>query len=155
MLIRNLGRIGSGIVLVLLVAALSYGQYGGGGMTGGTSGSGTYTAPKGGYSSATGIGIGAAAAGGVAIAYLLVRSHRRMQGCVERPNGATTLVDEKDKKSYALESGSLALRTGDRVELSGRKLKDSAGQPAFAAKKLVKDFGPCRQEAALHRPTVK
>ncbi|HLI34863.1 MAG TPA: hypothetical protein VKW70_07450 [Terriglobia bacterium] len=138
------------IFLAVTVSGAAFAQYGGGttgGMTG--SGGGVYTPPKGGYKSSTGIAIGAGAAAGVGLAYYMLHNRKSVVGCVEESAGGTKLLNEKDKTTYAIDPGNLNLKVGDRVKLSGKKLKSDAGQPTFAAKKLVKDYGSCSAQAAL------
>jgi hypothetical protein len=150
---QNVSHVVLGIALVLGVSAAASAQYGGsGGTMGGSSGtsSGTYTAPKGGYSSATGAAIGAAAAGGAVVAILLLRNRGTMVGCLEQSAGQTKLVNEKSQKTYLLEGAPASLKTGDRVKLKGKKLASRSGESSFEATKLVKDYGPCRRQAALN-----
>lgn len=140
-------------ILCLLVAAAGFAQYGGGiapgmGTTGGATG-GVYTPPKGGYKSSTGIAIGGAAAAGVAVAYLMLRSRKSVVGCLEESSDGTKLMDEKDKKTYALDAGDLNLKVGERVKLRGKTTKTTTGEPEFAARKLVKNYGSCSTQASL------
>lgn len=133
------------ISLVVLLAALlcppAFAQYGGGGMNppgGGTGG--VYKAPKGGYSSSTGIAVGAAVAAGVGIAYLALHK-TSMVGCVEQSADGLELANDKNKVTYKLESGGQDLVAGHRVHVSGKKLK-GVGSQAFQVKGF-KDLGPC------------
>jgi len=128
--------------LSLALASSAFAQYGGGGTTGT---SGGYTPPKGGYSAGTGIAIGAAAAASVGAAYLLLRHHGTVVGCVEPSSSGTKLLDEKDKNTYALvASKDVVLAPGERVSLKGRKSKDDSGKPIFEAQRIVKDYGSCK-----------
>ena len=128
----------------LLFALPSFGQYGGGSTgSGGTSGG--YTPPKGGYSSSTGIAIGAAAAAGVGITYLALRSRGTMVGCVQPSTDGIKLMSEKDQNTYALLAENVSLPPGERVSLRGKKSKDDTGKPTFHVTKLVKDYGSCKQ----------
>ncbi len=153
MRLRMLIRIVTGLTLGTVVAASAFAQYGGGGTGGTGSGTGGYTPPKGGYSSSTGIAIGAAAAAGVAVAVLALHYRGTVEGCVEPSSNGLKLLNEKDKKTYSLEANNLGLKAGEMVKVRGKKEKGSAGQPAFQAKKLVKNLGSCKQEAALHKPS--
>lgn len=138
------------VSMVLLLTAPAFAQYGGGGAGMGTSGSGgVYQAPKGGYSSSTGIAIGAAAAAGVGITYLALRNHGTIVGCVEPASDGLKLMNEKDQKTYALVATNIGLAPGNRVSLRGKKSKSESGAPSFQVSKLVKDYGSCRQETAL------
>ena len=137
---KNLVRLVIGSSLVVLTAGQAFAQYGGGG--GGTGSSGTYTAPKGGYSSATGAGIGAGAAAGVGALFLALHYRGRVTGCVQPGDDGLRLLDEKKNKPYALVPGDVYLKPGQRVLLKGKTSKNGDGQ-TFAAKRLVKDLGPC------------
>jgi len=131
--------------LALFLAIPAFAQYGGGGGPGGSS-TGTYSAPKGGYSSSTGIAIGAGAAAGVTIGYLALRHHGTIVGCVEPSAEGIKLMNEKDRNTYALlASNKVSLAPGERVSLRGKKSKDESGKPTFQVAKLVKDYGACKQ----------
>jgi len=129
--------------LGLLATASSFAQYGGGTMSSGGS-SGGYTPPKGGYSSSTGIAIGAGVAAGAGIAYLALRNHGTVVGCVEPSSDGFKLMNEKDQNVYALVAQNIALSPGDRVALRGKKSKDDSGRPTLHVSKLVKDYGSCK-----------
>lgn len=133
-----------GGTLCAALAASAFAQYPGGGMGGTTTGG--YTAPKGGYSAGTGIAIGAGAAAGVGLAYLALHNRATLVGCVEQSSSGNKLMDEKDKKTYALlASNDIALSPGERVAVKGKKTKDDSGKLTFQATKLVKDYGSCKQ----------
>lgn len=134
------------VSLGFLLAVPALAQYGGGGMGGGTTApgsTGVYTPPKGGYSSSTGIAIGASAAAGATIGYLALRSHRTIVGCVQPSTDGVKLMNEKDQNTYALVASNVPLNPGDRVALRGKKSKDDSGKPTFEVSKLVKDYGTC------------
>lgn len=156
MILHKISRFVLGAALCLAVAATAMAQYNGGnpgmGVGGGTAGGtngGIYTPPKGGYKSSTGIAIGAAAAAGIGVAYLVMRNRKSVEGCLTETAGGATLVDAKTNKTYMVDTGDLSLKAGERVKLRGRKEKTTAGAPEFAAKKLVKDYGSCSSHAAL------
>jgi hypothetical protein len=144
---HSFAELAVGCALGLALAASAFAQYGGGGggMGGGMSGAGVYTPPKGGYKTSTGIAIGGAAAAGVGITYLALRNHATVVGCVQQSSEGSKLMNEKDKNTYALlASNDVVLSPGERVALKGKKEKDDTGKPTFRAKKLVKDYGPCK-----------
>lgn len=150
-LARNLVRLSLCLSLVLLGAGQAAAQYGGGGGTGGggTGGGGTYTPPAGGYSSAAkGAGIGAGAAAGVGVLFLAMHYHGRVTGCVQPADDGMRLLDEKNKKTYALVSGDVYLKPGERVLLKGKTSKSDGGTQTFTAKKLIKDLGSCSTSQA-------
>jgi hypothetical protein len=137
------------VCLALLLAAPAFAQYGGGSSGMGSTGSpGFYQTPKGGYSSSTGIAIGAVAAAGGAITYLAVRNHGTIVGCVQPASDGLKLMNEKDQSTYALVASNISLAAGERVALRGKKSKSESGAPSFQVSKLVKDYGSCRQETA-------
>jgi hypothetical protein len=93
-----------------------------------------------------GIIVGASAGIGVAV-YLIYRGthkHASIQGCVTSEQNALSLGNEKDKKTYKLVGDTGTLRSGQRVALSGKKTKGSAGKLVFEVQKLAKDFGACQ-----------
>ena len=140
-------RITLGICLTVFLASSAQAQYGGGGT--GTPGTPGYVAPKNGYGSgkAIGIGVGAAAAG-AGVLFLALHHRGGVTGCVQKTDDGLRLVDEKKNKSYALESGSVNLKAGDRVELKGKKSSGDGGAQMFAPTKMVKNLGSCGAEAA-------
>ena len=130
-------------VLALGMTLSAFGQvYPGPGSTGGT---GTYTPPKGGYKSTTGIAIGAAAAAGVTVAYLALHNRGSVSGCVEAAGNGTQLVDPKSQRTFALIPGTADLKPGERVALKGKKIKNDNGEMSFQVQEVKKDYGPCLQ----------
>ena len=136
-------RVLAGTLMYAVLSVAAFAQYGGGSM-GGASSAGTYTPPKGGYSSATGIGIGLGAAAGAGLAFWALHNRAgTVVGCVEPGN---RLINEKDKNTYALlASNSVVLAPGERVALKGKKRRDESGNLTFDVQKLAKDYGPCKQ----------
>jgi hypothetical protein len=93
-----------------------------------------------------GIIAGAAAVVGVT-GYLIYRGshmHASIQGCVTTDQNGLSLQNEKDKKTYALAGDSAALTAGQKVALSGKKMKDSTGKLTFQVQKLTRDYGACQ-----------
>ncbi|HLY60076.1 MAG TPA: hypothetical protein VKV95_04870 [Terriglobia bacterium] len=70
-------------------------------------------------------------------------SQASIVGCVNKTPEGTTLKNEKDNQTYGIIADTLVLKTGERVELSGRKYKDDAGTLHMDVQSLVKDLGPC------------
>jgi hypothetical protein len=116
-------------------ASLALGQYPGGS-----------NPPAGGYHSSTGIAIGAVAAAGAGVAYLVVHNHNRgaVTGCL-LPSGTESNMLLNDKKgTYTLiNNDSVPLKTGDRVALRGKRIRQNSGELAFEVHGLAKDYGPC------------
>jgi hypothetical protein len=126
------------IVAICFCAVSAFGQYGGGG--GGGTGGTTPSMGYGGYSAGTGIAIGAAAAAGVVIAYLIVHHHHKagkVVGCLSG-SSATPTLDAKSGTYSVVNDGSVPLKTGERVALTGKVAGSS-----FAVQGVAKDYGPC------------
>jgi hypothetical protein len=99
----------------------------------------------GGYKSSTGIAIGAAAAAGVGVGYLVMHSRAGLSGCLaSRDNGQMELLGKKPGSSYVLRNdSSVSLKPGERVRLKGKKVHDGSGQNMFEVHGLAKDYGAC------------
>ena len=139
--------------LMFGVSTLAVAQYGGGGGMGGGGmpGSPTYT-PHGSYSNKGAI-IGGVAGGAAAIGGLLYWKHHnraKLQGCVS--GNGDKLVNEKDNQTYGLTNAqSEPLKSGERVELLGKKAKNETGEPTFEVHKMNKDLGMCTASTAVNR----
>ena len=122
------------IVALSLSAAAAFGQYPAG------------TSP-GGYHSSTGIAIGAGAAAAAGIGYLVLRNHHgKVSGCVQSIDHVETLLDDSQKNAYTLINlNAVPLKTGERVELRGKRIRQNSGTPAFEVHGLIKDYGQCQQ----------
>ena len=156
-LTRNTVRLALAFSLALFAVGQAAAQYPSGGGTGGggTGGGPTYTAPAGGYSSAAkGAGIGAGAAAGVGALFLAMHYHGRVTGCVQPGDDGLRLVDEKNKKTYALVPGDTYLKPGERVLLKGKTSKSDSGTQTFTAKKLIKDLGSCGASPSASSPSA-
>jgi hypothetical protein len=121
--------------VVSLSAAYSFGQY-----PAGSSGSG-------GYHSSTGIAIGAGAAAAAGIGYLVLRNHNHatVSGCLQSADNVATLLDSKQNTYTLINSKSVPLKAGERVELRGKKVHRNSDALAFEVQGLVKDYGKCQQ----------
>ena len=122
-------------VVLSLSAAAAFGQYPAG------------TSP-GGYHSSTGIAIGAGAAAGVGIGDLILHNHNhgKIMGCLQPVDNAGTLLDDNKKNIHALiNPDAVSLKTGERVELRGRRIHQDSGTLTFEVHRLVKDYGQCQQ----------
>jgi hypothetical protein len=106
---------------VSLSAASSFGQY-----PAGTPG---YNPPSRGYHSSTGIAIGAGAAAGIGIGYLVLRNHHHatVSGCLQSADNVDTLLDSKQNTYTLINTKSVALQAGERVELRGKKVQGNSG----------------------------
>jgi hypothetical protein len=137
-----------------LLSTSAFAQYGGGTMGMGTPGTPGYVPPKGGYGSGKAVGIGVGAAAGVGALFLALHHHAAVTGCVRQTDDGMSLVDEKKNKSYSLDSSSIALKPGDRVELKGKKMNGAQGAETFQATKVVKVLGSCEAPAATGTAAV-
>src|SRR6266404_2276762 len=148
-ILSHLPRVGLGIFLATFLSSSALAQYGGGG-TGMGTGPGTpgYVAPKNGYGSGKAVGIGVGAAAGVGVLFLALHHHGAVTGCVRQTDDGLSLVDEKKNKSYALETNSVAVKPGDRVQLKGKKANGKDGGQMFQPTKVVKNLGSCGAEPA-------
>jgi hypothetical protein len=140
-LIRRFTRMAVGIPLALLLSGSAFAQYGGGSMGGGRMGGGSAT-PSYGGGKAVGIGVGTAAAG-AGVLYLALHHRSSVNGCVRAINDRLSLFDEKTGQTYSLLSGSTDVKSGERVELSGKRSKDAEGTQTFQVKRVVKNLGAC------------
>lgn len=98
-----------------------------------------------------GILVGTAAVLGLVV-YLVIPKQKTIQGCVESGAGGMRLMDDKDKRTYALITDKVSLQPGRRVTLKGKKGKDEAGTREFGVRKLVKDQGTCQAQSVLLAP---
>jgi hypothetical protein len=64
-------------------------------------------------------------------------------GCVHSADGKTTLVDERDKRTYAIAGDDVSLKAGERVKLKGKKVREKDGRLTFSLKKIDHDYGAC------------
>lgn len=130
--------------LLLLVPATVFAQYPGGG------GTGSYPS----YGS-KGAVIGAVAGGAAAAGLLYWKFHgTKVQGCLT--GNGDKLVSEKNNQTYNLANKqNETLKPGERVELVGKKVKDSLGETLFEVHKLSKDLGQCTSASAANVQALK
>jgi len=127
-----------GFLFTLLLSGPAFAQYGGGrGSASPTYGSGKVIA----------IGAGAAAAG-AGVLYLTLHHRGSLTGCVQRGDDGLSLVDDTKHQTYSLLPGSTDLKSGERVELRGKRSKDEKGAQTFHVSKVVKNLGSCSTESA-------
>jgi hypothetical protein len=91
-----------------------------------------------------GIAVGAIGAGiGIGIYYAVHHNHH-LTGCaVSRANGLE-LENKGDQQRYLLVGAVNAIKPGERIRVSGKRVKKMAGPtPQFLVEQLSKDFGPC------------
>jgi hypothetical protein len=131
--------------LICITVALSFMAGQARGQSGGAT-PGGYNPGMGGYHSSTGIAIGAAAAG-VGIAYLVLhnRATGKVVGCVESSGSTMLLSDDKNSTYTLIKTDSVTLKTGERMALKGKKIRQSSGELAFEVHGLAKDYGACER----------
>jgi hypothetical protein len=138
----------SRVVRILAVALATCGcavaQYGGGGGTGGGTGTGTgggtYSSRSYGNGAKIGVAVGAAAGAGL-LFYALHRRHAQVVGCVT-PDGKTLTTDKK--KTYQLAGEPVT--GGERLAISGKKMKGDSGVDEFQVLSVKKSLGQCQQQ---------
>jgi hypothetical protein len=138
-------------VLMVGIGTLPAAAQYGGGMGGGATGSPNYN-PNTSYGNKGaiigGIAGGAALAGG--LLYWKHHNRAKLQGCVT--GNGDKLVNEKDNQTYSLtNTEGESLKTGQHVELLGKKSKGGSDEPTFEVKKLNKDLGMCTATSAENR----
>jgi hypothetical protein len=93
-----------------------------------------------------GVAVGIAAAGaaiGVGV-YFAVKHNRAMTGCARSGADGITLTSESDKQTYTLTGEVAAIKSGNRVRVSGKKRKEkSAGTQQLLVENVSRDLGPC------------
>ena len=72
-------------------------------------------------------------------------SKRTITGCVNSGEHGMSVIDDKDKQSYALSGKTTGIKPGDRMTLQGKKTKTKeAGKTlVWETKQVTKDFGVC------------
>jgi hypothetical protein len=91
-----------------------------------------------------GVAIGVIGAGiGIGVVYAVHHGHS-LNGCTVSGTGGLELQSQGDQHTYALVGKVTGIKPGERVRVSGKKTKMSAGAPQqFIVEKLAKDYGSC------------
>ncbi len=135
------------LALVVSISGTAIAQYPGGG------GTGTYpggTRPSYGSKGAVIGGVVAGAAAGAGLLYWKLHNRAKVQGCLT--GDGNKLVNEKDNQTYSLTNKqNETLKSGERVELFGKKTRDASGEPTFEVHKMSKDLGQCTATTAEQR----
>jgi hypothetical protein len=90
------------------------------------------------------VALGAIGAGiGIGI-YYAVHHNSHLTGCaVSSPNGVE-LQSKDDQQTYALVGAVAGIKPGDRIRVSGKRVKKSSGPtPQFLVEQVPKDYGAC------------
>jgi hypothetical protein len=129
--LTNLGRALVALALMASISVTATAQYGGPGST-----------PSYGSKGAVVGGAVAGAAAGAGLLYWKLHNRSKLQGCVT--GDGDKLVNEKDNQTYRLTNTQKeTLKTGERFELLGKKIKANSGELGFEVHKMSKDLGQC------------
>ena len=98
-----------------------------------------------------GVAVGAIGAGiGIGIYYALHHNHS-LTGCAVSGANGLELQNKGDQQTYALVGAVNAIKPGERIRVSGKRVKKTAGPtPQFLVEQLSKDFGPCPAQPTTH-----
>jgi hypothetical protein len=148
-LFGNLQRTIVALALMVSIPGAAIAQYG----SGGAGTTPTYTGgahPSYGSKGAVIGGVVAGAAVGTALLYWKLHNRAKLRGCVV--GDGDKLVNEKDNQSYSLRNTqNKSLKSGERVELLGTKVKDMSGEATFEIRKMSKNLGHCTATTAEER----
>ena len=101
------------------------------------------------------IGIGVAAVAVVVIGVVVLvevnKSHHTIKGCVSSGPGGLEVLNESDKKVYALMGVPPNVKVGDVIKVHGKKEKQGGAQE-FVVEKMSRDYGPCKAAVASSQP---
>jgi hypothetical protein len=91
-----------------------------------------------------GVAVGVIGAGiGIGVYYAVHHGHS-LNGCAVSGASGLELQSQGDQHTYALVGEVAGIKPGERVRVSGKKQKKSAGAPQqFVVEKLAKDYGSC------------
>jgi hypothetical protein len=97
------------------------------------------------------IGVGVAAIGaGIGIGVFYALHHQpSLIGCAVSGANGLELQNKGDQQTYSLVGAIGTIKPGERICISGKKVKKTAGRaPQFLVEHLSKDFGPCAAQSA-------
>ncbi len=85
------------------------------------------------------------AAVGVGITLLILHQKHKnsADGCITSSANGMSVMDEKDKRVYALTGDPVGAKPGDRMTLEGKRRTES-GKFVFEAHSVTRDLGVCR-----------
>lgn len=76
--------------------------------------------------------------------YYAVHHNQRLTGCAVSGANGPELRNRDDQQTYALVGAVAAIKPGERVRVSGKRVKKSTGPtPQFLVDHLSKDYGVC------------
>ncbi len=101
------------------------------------------------------VGVGVAAVAVVVVGVVVLvdvnKSHHTIKGCVSSGPGGLEVLNESDKKVYALMGVPANVKVGDIVKVQGKKEKQGGAQE-FVVQKMSRDYGPCKAAVAASQP---
>jgi hypothetical protein len=83
----------------------------------------------------------------VVVTVLVVRQAkgRTITGCVNSGEGGMLVTNEKDKHVYVLSGNTAGVKPGERMSLTGKKIKSNSGATlVWETKSISKNFGSCQ-----------
>jgi hypothetical protein len=91
-----------------------------------------------------GIAVGAIGAGiGIGI-YFAIHHNHSLTGCAVSGANGLELENKGDQQRYLLVGAVNAIKPGEHIRVSGRKVKKTGEpSPQFLVEQVSKDFGPC------------
>ena len=64
--------------------------------------------------------------------------------------GGLELQNKSDKQTYALVGAVNAIKQGERIRVSGKRIKKTAGPTQqFLVEQLSREFGPCQAKSTM------
>jgi hypothetical protein len=88
--------------------------------------------------------VSAAVAVGVTL-LILHQKHKNSEitGCVTAGVNGMSVMDDKNKRVYALTGDPAGIKPGDQMALDGKRRAESGKMPVFEARSVIKDLGVC------------
>lgn len=92
-------------------------------------------------------GIVGVAAGAITtfLVYHYSTHNHKLKGCAVSSPAGLQLINEGDKQTYELTGDVGLIKPGERVRLSGKKLKTDRSHEQFVVTKVSKDYGACKE----------
>ncbi len=82
----------------------------------------------------------------VGVTFLILHGKHKtsaITGCVTSETGGMKVMDEKDKRIYALSGDTASVKSGDRMSLEGKR-REGGKTSIFETRRVTKDFGVCQ-----------
>jgi hypothetical protein len=97
------------------------------------------------------VAVGAVIVVGTVVLVEVHKSHHAIKGCVTTGPDGLEVLNQSDKRIYALTGVPANVKVGDIVKVSGtkeKKQRSSAGNEDFVVAKMSRDYGPCKVSPA-------